>query len=230
MSETDQHRLPRPPRRTDQRDQAGAQRRPRPARRRGPGRRAPRRGRRPPDRPLRRPGAPLRRLLDRHRQEHGRHQAGRPEAVRPPGRCDRRWTPIRASAASPRGRAARSSRRRTQPTQAANSEITPDHLLLGVLERSRRAGDGVAAPAKGATPTPCAPRSTLPPAAGATARAHPVQRPGAQGARADLPGGTSPRPQLHRHRTPPAGAARIRRRRRTRCTGPVSTRTAWRRT
>ena len=51
---------------------------------------APRRRGRPPHRPLRRPGPPLRRLLDRHRPQHGRHQAGRPEALRPQGRGGRR--------------------------------------------------------------------------------------------------------------------------------------------
>ena len=79
-----------------------AHRRPRPALRRGARRRPPRRRRRPPDRPLRRPGPPLRRLVDRDRPQHGRHQAGRAEAVRAQGRGDRRTsTRARASAVSP---------------------------------------------------------------------------------------------------------------------------------
>ena len=96
---------------------------------------------------------------------------------------------------------------------AANSEITPDHLLLGVLSDpgalatvllNRQDVDTEAL------------RASVVPAPGRrrAAGAHPVQRPGAQGARADLPRGASARPQLHRHRAPAAGAARTRRRRR----------------
>ena len=75
----------RPPRRPHQRDHLGPLRRPRAAAGRRARRRAPRRGRRPPHRPLRRPRPTLRGVVDRHRQAHGRHEAGRPEAVRAEG-------------------------------------------------------------------------------------------------------------------------------------------------
>ena len=47
--------------------------------------RVPRRDRRPPDRPFRRPSPTVGRVVDRYRQMHGRHQAGRAEAIRAQG-------------------------------------------------------------------------------------------------------------------------------------------------
>ncbi len=76
---------------------------------------------------------------------------------------------------------------------AANTEITPDHLLLGVLSDP------------GALATVLLQRQdvdtealrasvVLPPGRRRVAGAYPVQRPGAQGARADHPRGASARP------------------------------------
>ena len=66
----------------------GARRTARTTDRRHAGRRGAGRGRRPPHRPLRRPGPQIRRVVDRDRPVHGRHQAGRPEAVRAQGPHD----------------------------------------------------------------------------------------------------------------------------------------------
>ena len=106
---------------------------------------------------------------------------------------------------------------------AANTEITPDHLLLGVLSDPgalaavllETTGRRHRHLARVRRPIHC---TTLPGCR--AAGAHPVQRPGAQGARADRPRGASARPQLRRHRTSAAGAARTRRR----CRTPASVR------
>ena len=114
-------------------------------------RRPPRRRRRPPHRPLRRPGPPLRRLLDRHRPQHGRHQAGRPEALRPQGRREPRpRSRARASAASPPAPGTSWWPRTNEAHAAGNAEITPAHLVLGLLAEP----DGLAAKAIARTGRP----------------------------------------------------------------------------
>ena len=72
-------------RRSHRCDPHRARRRARAADQRDGGRRPSRRAGRSPDRALRRPGPPVRRLLDRHRPEHGCHQAGSPETLHPQG-------------------------------------------------------------------------------------------------------------------------------------------------
>ena len=49
--------------------------------------------------------------------------------------------------------------------EAGNSEITPDHLMLGVLSDPDGAGHQAAAPRSTSTPNRCGPPITLPPAA-----------------------------------------------------------------
>ena len=67
---------------------------------------------------------------------------------------------------------------------------------------------------------------TLPPARRRDARADPLQRTGQEGPRTHVPRGTSPGPQLHRHRTHPARPAGERGRRGDRCTTSASTSSA----
>ena len=122
----------RPPRRDDQHHQECPRRGTGPAHRRRPGRRASGRDRRPFDRPLRRPGPALRSVLDRYRQEHGRHQAGRPEAICAARRADDTRTEHGFGRFTPRARGAVVAAQNAAH-EAGNSEITPAHLLLGVL-------------------------------------------------------------------------------------------------
>lgn len=80
-----EHHLIRTSRRPHRGHQTGPPRTARPTPGRGHRRRPPGRRGRPPDRALRRPGPAFRRVLVGHRQEHGGHPAGRPEALRGEG-------------------------------------------------------------------------------------------------------------------------------------------------
>ena len=172
MTKPAQHDQSRPPRRPHRGHQEGALRRPRPALRRGRRRGPPRRRGRPSDRPLRRPGAALGRVLDGHRPEHGRHQAGGAEAVR-----RRRATPSDLdpsqgfSRFTPRARnvvvAAQNEAR-----AAGNDEIRPETPGAGAAERAGRRSPRKAIVAQGVAldDRAGAATATLPPPADRGAR------------------------------------------------------------
>ena len=92
--------------------------------------------------------------------------------------------------------------------EARNTEINPDHLLLAMFDDP----DGLAVKllaGQGVDADKVAKAVTLPPATdGDLPALTPFDGAGEEGARADVPAGTSPGPQLHRHRTHRARAAR----------------------
>ncbi|CAA9215794.1 MAG: ATP-dependent Clp protease, ATP-binding subunit ClpC, partial [uncultured Corynebacteriales bacterium] len=186
----------------------------RPPLRRRAGRRAARRPRRPPRRPLRRPGPPRRRLLDRHRAQHGGHQAGGPAAVRAAqlaGRAGaRQLGPVhrpgpqrdrRRPGAGP-GHRARADPARPHPARAAARRRQRRHPGRGAAGRDRRGPAG----------RPGRPghrrrwRRWRHRGRGA-GRAPAVLRGVAQAARAHPARSAAAGPQLHRHRARPAGPA-----------------------
>ena len=176
---TDPTRIdPRAARRSHRRDQVGARRGTRAAVPTPSSPRAPRRGRRPPDRPLRRPGPPVGRVVDRHRPQHGGHQAGRAEAVRAEGaRGSTRPRPVRASAASPPAPATSSWHRRTRPGggQRPDPPGPPDSRPAARTGGARDAGArraGASTPTvREAPPRPCPRASDECPASSPSTRA-----------------------------------------------------------
>ena len=98
---------------------------------------------------------------------HGRHQAGGAEAVRPQD-ARLRIAPLDPNAGfgrfTPRARNAVVVAQ-NKARHAANSEITPDHLLLGAVRRPRRARRQGCSQARASTPRPSRRPSTLPPRA-----------------------------------------------------------------
>ena len=175
-----------------------------PGRRRRARRRRAGRDRRPPHRPLRRPGPPRRGVVDRHRAQHGGHQAGGPEAVRARRSATqdfRRFTPRARNVVV----AAQNETR-----AAGNAEIRPGAPGAGAAGRAgrrSRCGRSMAQGVDARRPCGEAATAALPPPVDDAPGADPVRRGGEEGAGAHLPRGAAARARLRRHRAHAARAA-----------------------
>ena len=166
--------------------------------------------RRPPHRPLRRPGPALGRLVDRHRPQHGRHQAGRPEAVRAQGPRRGRRSAVRrrASTGSPPGPATRWSRAQNEARDGRQRrDRRPAPRARAAAEPEAVAAQAIVAQGVSLDTVRRIVTAALPPAAATVPPAHPLRHGREEGPRAHVPRGAAARPQLHRHRAHPARPA-----------------------